>query len=72
MEAAEQRWVIYDTEVNVQRAINLIFVLPRKVSPCAKTSVIKTAKADSNLEMWLSERIITTTEKKNSACLIVN
>lgn len=32
MEVAEQRGVIYDTEVNVQSAINLMFVLPPKVS----------------------------------------
>lgn len=40
MEAAEQRGVIYDTKVNVQSAINLIFVLPRKVSTRAKTSTL--------------------------------
>lgn len=44
MEAAEQRRVIHDTKVNVQGAINLIFVLLRKVSPSAKTSVWKRGK----------------------------
>lgn len=56
MGAAEQRRLIYDTQVNVQSAINLIFVRPRKVSARADTSVIKTAKADSNLQMWLFKR----------------
>lgn len=43
MEAAEQRGVIYDTKVSAQSAINLIFVLPRKVSSRAKASTLRGA-----------------------------
>lgn len=70
MEAAQQRRVIYDTKVNVQSPINLTFVLPGKVSWCAKTSVIKTGKADSTLEMSLSERNFK--QLMINACLLIN